>query len=212
MRYLFLKNLSIIKDKTWKILIGYFLLMIIVTVFWKFNDLSNDITGFGSILGLGAIKDVHILIVLVRVFKLAFYIYIVFKIVVDDLIFSTYNTFLRFSRKNWIVNKIISVILIILLLKFFEYLIVIIFFNFNFQILVNLFFIDFLNSITIMMIVLFVTLINSKIKIVIILLLLVTMLKYLLVNIYDIKAVMFLTVILITFFLNYYNSKNILKD
>lgn len=212
MKYLFLKNLSIIKNRTWKVFIGYFILMAIVSIFWKINDLNNDIIGFGNVLGLGLIKHAHILVILTRIFKMAFYIYIVFKVFIDDFIFSTYNTFLRFNRKNWFINKTISIAFIIFIFKILEYIVVTIFFNFNFQVMVDLFIIDLFNFWTIMLIVVFITLIKSKIKILALLVSMVVLIKYLLVNVYDVEIIVFLIIISITYLLSYYNSKNILNN
>lgn len=212
MKYLFLKNLSIIKNKTWKVFICYFILMASISIFWKTSNLNNDITGFSNVLGLSLIKYAHILIILTRMFKTTFYIYIVYKIFIDDFIFSTYNTFLRFNRKNWFINKTISIAFIIFLFKILEYFIVSIFFNFNFYILANLFIIDLLNSWSIMLIVEFITLIKIKIKILALLASMVVLIKYLLINVYDVKIIVFLIIISITYLLSYYNSKNILNN
>lgn len=192
--------------------VGYFILIAIVSIFWKINDLNDDIIGFGNVLGLGLIKHAHILVILTRIFKISFYIYIVFKIFIDDFIFSTYNTFLRFNRKNWFINKTISIAFIIFIFKFFEYFVVTIFFNFNFQVMIDLFVIDLLNSWTIMLIVVFIILITSKIKILVLFASLVVLMKYLLINVYDIEIIVFLIIIFVTCLLSYYNSKNILNN
>lgn len=212
MKYIFFKNLSIIKDKTWRILTSYFILIILINIFEKFNNLVLNINSYEYLLGLKTIKNTNIIFIITRLYKCAFYVYITYKLFTYDFIYSTYNTFLRFSRKKWVINKTLSIVSIIFIFKLFEYILTAIFFHFNFKILINLFIIDLLNTLTISLIIIFINLLRPKFKVLIILLSILVLIKYLLINICDIKIIVFLIIISILVLLIYYNSKNILKN
>ncbi len=115
MKYYNIKTLYDLNSKIKQIIFFIILeiiLLIGITLVYKNTDINLINLLYGNFP-----KDSHILLILSKIFLIAFNIYIVYYLIMQDIIYSKINIFTRTTSKKWYLRKSISILITILIYK-----------------------------------------------------------------------------------------------
>lgn len=205
MKYFICKDFWTIKNKLLKIILSYLFLITITFIldFVTYKVLDIDI--IKGILGLLDIKTSGLIYMLLRIFQITLYLYITFRLVIDDIMYSASNIFLRISKVEWVIKKIISVLIFCLTIKTFVYLYLVflslIFTNNSFNLL-NLFCNDIIITISIQLFLFILIIIKNKKIFYVFLLLFILLLYFIIFLNYNVSFIIILILIILNILLS----------
>ncbi len=122
MKYFIYKDFWTMKSKLLKLILSYLFLITITFILDFITYKTLDINIIKGILGLLDIRTSGLIYMLMRIFQITFYLYLTFKLIIDDLMYFTSNIFLRISKVKWAIKKMISVVVLCTFIKLFVYL------------------------------------------------------------------------------------------
>lgn len=150
-----------------KIMLMYFLMIVIYIVVGLISKSSNDAQLFYDSLGLNCSLTKNVLVMMMYLFNVGIFLYISFILFTKDIKNGIDNIFLRLDKKKWLLVKIMSILLVTIIIKISVYLILTLLLLINgihINNIVNLFIIDILYISIIQNIALALYIINSKYK------------------------------------------------
>lgn len=186
MKYILFNDVNLIINKYRKVLIFNILILFIYLCVNISIDNQTNINLFLSMLGINCTLDSNLLSIIMYIFNIIFIIFIPLVLIINDLEHMD-NIFLRLKIKKWITFKIMSILLITFTYKILIYIIIMILGK-NSSIMYY-FIKDYLFSISIQMLFMFIYLVANKNRIIIpfIIILFAFNIKYAILNIININ-------------------------